>query len=207
MAPHRPATPSATSGLPRPRGDGPARTAWHASPSKAPPPARGWPLRPSKGARTGGGSPARAGMAPARLRPWRGRFGLPRPRGDGPLSEVADALAEQAPPPARGWPLLHRLVITCIGGSPARAGMAPDCPMPPREAQRLPRPRGDGPVFVINAQQQSQAPPPARGWPLGKRSVENALRGSPARAGMAPHRSRWAAVRRRLPRPRGRPVA
>ena len=172
--------------LPRPRGDGPPSASDPKRDVGAPPPARGWPRSNSVARVALEGSPARAGMAPARLRPWRGRFGLPRPRGDGPLSEVADALAEQAPPPARGWPLLHRLDITCIGGSPARAGMAPDCPMPPREAQRLPRPRGDGPVFVINAQQQSQAPPPARGWPRICDQRAAAVSGSPARAGMAP---------------------
>ena len=89
-----------------------------------PPPARGWPPIRNAAVRSSTGSPARAGMARPIVIPPRNFMRFPRPRGDGPPIDTLSAIAT-VPPPARGWPLLTPGDVVFLGGSPARAGMAP----------------------------------------------------------------------------------
>src|SRR4051794_12274773 len=69
-----------------------------------------------------------------------------------------------APPPARGWTREDVRVQHPRCGSPARAGMDPDPKVVLIERDRLPRPRGDGPLQSTASSALIQAPPPARGW-------------------------------------------
>ena len=151
--------------LPRLRGDGPptGRGATHTA--AAPPPARGWPRPTHDGVFRNSGSPACAGMAPARHPRRHGPRRLPRLRGDGPVFLGIGEGGGMAPPPARGWPPLHHFLPHRGGGSPACAGMAPAGFPPMPNARRLPRLRGDGPSASLPDRPQRRAPPPARGWP------------------------------------------
>ena len=59
------------------------------------------------------------------------------------------------------------------------------------------------PVWLLPINQHQEVPPPARGWPLHPDLRQDGLRGSPARAGMAPSAPRSGARPVRFPRPRG----
>ena len=79
---------------------------------------------------------------------------------------------------------------------------------PPRRvraaaASRLPRTRGDGPVFGSLARAFEGASPHTRGWTLGVALETLGNRGFPAHAGMDRARSASRPATRRLPRTRG----
>ena len=151
-----------------------------------PPPARGWPRVLRLGDRRRVGSPARAGMAPARMKAPCSCVRFPRPRGDGPHCTIKPVLVPRVPPPARGWPRRGSAIHDQAEGSPARAGMAPCKSWSTASKPRFPRPRGDGPRISAGNVVTALVPPPARGWP--REGAHGRLRadGSPARAGMAP---------------------
>ncbi|CAH2603739.1 protein of unknown function [Rhodovastum atsumiense] len=52
-----------------------------------------------------------------------GCAGLPRPRGDGPNTEVEYRSLDEAPPPTRGWTPSACMIVGAAWGSPAHAGM------------------------------------------------------------------------------------
>ncbi len=112
--------------LPRLRGDGPPRGPVFHLCERAPPPARGWTPDSRNLVGVADGSPACAGMDPAR-RPPRFRWPrLPRLRGDGPALPPGVTATGTAPPPARGWTRRAAACGFCWRGSPACAGMDPD---------------------------------------------------------------------------------
>ena len=203
MDPRRSRRPAPGSGLPRPRGDGPMAMPAARALLAAPPPTRGW--TPGMLNRTGitGGSPAHAGMDRISENPARCWLGLPRPRGDGPHRLQNHDSRTMAPPPTRGWTPGPALSGTCLGGSPAHAGMDPPTKSHQGTFPRLPRPRGDGPRRVTPSPVGRAAPPPTRGWTREYREAASQSRGSPAHAGMDPVHSRSPCPRSRLPRPRG----
>ena len=129
------------------------------------------------------GSPAHAGMAPARHVPFRRDGGFPRPRGDGPEAMCHFRRSTDAvPPPTRGWPPLFRtdrcprprpgspahagmapsisVSTAARSGSPAHAGMAPPRTATRHSSARFPRPRGDGPAFSIRRLTRHRFPRP-----------------------------------------------
>ncbi len=61
---------------------------------------------------------------------WRGRDGLPRPRGDGPGKPLGLYDGLGAPPPTRGWTARLPVVAGVEVGSPAHAGMDPGARCP-----------------------------------------------------------------------------
>src|SRR5439155_704067 len=67
----------------------------------------------------------------------------------------------------------------------------------------LPRTRGDGPVLPLGTVARRTAPPHARGWSLIRQWQMEHHEGSPARAGMVPHRTFAEWTPPRLPRTRG----
>ena len=107
------------------------------------------------------------------------------------------------PPPTRGWSLRVSDREVRRTGSPAHAGMVP-CPSgqngPP---YRFPRPRGDGPTRSPQNEQLYWVPPPTRGWSRGIAIQIDSVLGSPAHAGMVPHRRKPASPACGFPRPRG----
>ena len=108
-----------------------------------------------------------------------------------------------APPRSRGWTRRDDGAQELAGGSPALAGMDPSATSALRPPCWLPRARGDGPLWADAIAQSDKAPPRSRGWTvLGGRHLPGPV-GSPALAGMDPHRRCRARSRRRLPRARG----
>ena len=192
-----------TAGLPRARGDGPGprdAACWRAS---APPRSRGWTSTHVVGFRGFVGSPALAGMDPARASGAEAGQRLPRARGDGPVSLTPTRASSTAPPRSRGWTrhLLHG--HRRLSGSPALAGMDPSHCGGGHAADWLPRARGDGPTAFFGTGMDKWAPPRSRGWTRGRGGARRGLGGSPALAGMDPMllTSGWSTFR--LPRARG----
>ena len=172
--------------LPRTRGDGPNWTDIDAPGFGAPPHPRGWTRSWAEHWLGPGGSPAPAGMDPMRQADPRATAGLPRTRGDGPreLTQCSGAVA--APPHPREWTRVTLAQLIEMAGSPAPAGMDPGrCSTAPPPS-RLPRTRGDGPLYCEGYALAGKAPPHPRGWTPLERRRRADPRGSPAPAGMDP---------------------
>ena len=117
--------------LPRPRGDRPALGRLFRRRSRAPPPTRG-SSRHGIGLRALlSGSPAHAGIVPRHTVCRASKSGLPRPRGDRPTGISGETIAPWAPPPTRGSSLRRAHPVEPHRGSPAHAGIVPDCPREP----------------------------------------------------------------------------
>ena len=210
-------------GFPRQRGDGPDITITRLLVVKVPPPARGW--SEDVGTLKGGvaGSPASAGMVPARSRRFRGSSRFPRQRGDGPGMSDTYEVKNGVPPPARGWSDGRHDGKDEGLGSPASAGMVPDGKPRTGDAARFPRQRGDGPCnrhlrgasLMVPPPARGWSPPPpvipppagvpppARGWSVATGAALAGYLGSPASAGMVPGRRRSGRGAKRFPRQRG----
>src|SRR3546814_6544745 len=76
-------------------------------------------------------------------------------------------------------------------------------PAPSNRAARLPRTRGEGPANAMARGLGDRAPPHPRGWTDRKPLSGGQPRGSPAPAGMDPHRRTPAPAGPGLPRTRG----
>ena len=125
MDPMRERRAGAGRGLPRARGDGPATSVMSGRSHLASPRSRGWTSPTAARIAARAGFPALAGMDPPGARGPRGRSGLPRARGDGPVSRRPVGGSKWASPRSRGWTLhvVHRDVGDL--GFPALAGMDP----------------------------------------------------------------------------------
>ena len=91
--------------LPRTRGDGPAPIWFVCDRSLASPHTRGWTSPGDPPAQVRSGFPAHAGMDRAHARGSAHARGLPRTRGDGPVSSVLGVGENEASPHTRGWTL------------------------------------------------------------------------------------------------------
>ncbi len=129
--------------------------------------------------------------------------GLPRTRGDGPISDKLPPCIRSAPPHTRGWTAAPGAGGRGGGGSPAHAGMDPIWTLRTCASRWLPRTRGDGPTSTDCTANGCSAPPHTRGWTLVTVHVRPPPDGSPAHAGMDPRRRCVAASSARLPRTRG----
>ena len=129
-------------------------------------------------------SPARAGMDPPGTTPRCNPWSFPRTRGDGPLIYGIGPTEEAFPPHARGWTRSHQPGPRHHRVSPARAGMDRNLRPHPRDAERFPRTRGDGPFSLKETSAVTPFPPHARGWTLFRAEPGMVLEVSPARAGM-----------------------
>ncbi len=189
--------------FPRPRGDGPRRTKRRRSIRRVSPPTRGWtPLRVVAG-RPDGGFPAHAGMDPLGSAPARLGAGFPRPRGDGPADDDAHRQERLVSPPTRGWTLDAQPSHMERPGFPAHAGMDLVCLDTPTASAGFPRPRGDGPVCVVDARAGRSVSPPTRGWTRWRYVGVASSGGFPAHAGMDPPRCHGTDTVGGFPRPRG----
>ncbi len=203
MDPTKGCLPNCASGLPHPRGDGPARRAATSCRTASPPPAWGWTRLSVDDPHGGHVSPTRVGMDPSPASVAADCTGLPHPRGDGPMTRAAKRTWQGSPPPAWGWTLMQRSTVDDIRVSPTRVGMDPCRAAVSRWCYCLPHPRGDGPRPSPSRKAVSSSPPPAWGWTRtsdrggGHQSV------SPTRVGMDPDKSRCAKSIVCLPHPRG----
>ena len=154
--------------LPRARGDGPGMRKGIEHGEMASPRTRGWTLDASVFHLELRGFPAHAGMDRSRCRLGRQRDGLPRARGDGPLSGGVTSWMAGASPRTRGWTPVFPSVAVSRSGFPAHAGMDPGTGATPPMPPGLPRARGDGPVSVPPAAKVSAASPRTRGWTPGR---------------------------------------
>ena len=169
----------------------------------APPPTRGSTIFDGQKRKRCNGSPAHAGIDLEFLGLDARRTGLPRPRGDRPALESIRIALSRAPPPTRGSTRRPAFRTCRSRGSPAHAGIDRRSENPLTLQSRLPRPRGDRPLFLRLALHAGEAPPPTRGSTriLGHRYTAKA--GSPAHAGIDPPRGRGSCDPFGLPRPRG----
>ena len=197
-----------TTGLPRPRGDRPPTARPTSTPRRAPPPTRGSTHRAPGPRVHPRGSPAHAGIDPARAIRRRRSGWLPRPRGDRPRQGVAGPDGGEAPPPTRGSTRVGNPRRRRLRGSPAHAGIDPTTGSSSSTARRLPRPRGDRPHGTEGAAAPIAAPPPTRGSTRPRRDRKSCGGGSPAHAGIDLAWAAFMACFAGLPRPRGdRPLS
>ncbi len=180
---------SRRSRLPRVRGDRPAAGALLSTLSVAPPRARGSTRRGRPGGGRQGGSPACAGIDPPGRPLERRGCGLPRVRGDRPLSAWSAPVSGGAPPRARGSTVAQHPRLVRRGGSPACAGIDLNTRLRRWASPRLPRVRGDRPLQIIASGPSSMAPPRARGSTFSGRLAAEGCGGSPACAGIDRQRS------------------
>ena len=190
-------------GLPRTRGDGPARRIHSAGYSPASPHTRGWTRGSYEVRVLNKGFPAHAGMDPGTSVVGHRSRGLPRTRGDGPETRSQSKATTAASPHTRGW--THGIIDggDQVSGFPAHAGMDRRRVGHREGNPGLPRTRGDGPRATGSYPGTSRASPHTRGWtPLGQRGRE-VPPGFPAHAGMDLGSPRRAAGCLGLPRTRG----
>ena len=146
MVPPGTGRPTLAARFPRTRGDGPLASGEGSIRFSVPPHPRGWSpaaIAPEKEAT---GSPAPAGMVPARGRGRGADDRFPRTRGDGPCETLTIPISCWVPPHPRGWSLTTRPRSRRSRGSPAPAGMVPHWQCHRTGQHRFPRTRGDGPV-------------------------------------------------------------
>ena len=130
-------------GLPRTRGDGPVGDQVAVLLSTASPHPRGWTPAGRRAERAPEGFPAPAGMDRREGAELLRSAGLPRTRGDGPVSSSVSLRPVGASPHPRGWTRDRPLVKRFLTGFPAPAGMDPDARSPrPPERRLPPHPRG-----------------------------------------------------------------
>ena len=164
MDPRPARAPRPTARLPRTRGDGPVWQRMGEDKRLASPHTRGWTPGQSGRVEPGQGFPAHAGMDPSRGFWTTAAPGLPRTRGDGPAAVRNALTAFQASPHTRGWTRPGVAGHVRDRGFPAHAGMDPARSRSRRNARRLPRTRGDGPLTAPRGTLESAASPHTRGW-------------------------------------------
>ena len=203
MDPRPPSRTPPSAWIPRTRGDGPHRRPACRARTRDSPHARGWTRGRRTRAASRCGFPARAGMDPRLRGAEAGLRGIPRTRGDGPLSRSGSLAARSDSPHARGWTPFARVTTRATIGFPARAGMDPSARAWTLPVRWIPRTRGDGPAGWKCPACSQRDSPHARGWTQPPRQPRPPHRGFPARAGMDPVEDARPAGRRRIPRTRG----
>ena len=129
--------------------------------------------------------------------------GLPRTRGDRPLSGHGAAPWCSSPPHPRGSTLARMLDEAKPYVSPAPAGIDPRRSTKRRTRGRLPRTRGDRPARSPSSISCARSPPHPRGSTLAIRRDADPRHVSPAPAGIDPSPARLRSARSSLPRTRG----
>ena len=204
MDPAAGAVPSGSTRFPRERGDGPPVRRIRPGAIAVSPASAGMDPRPRcPETETTPVSPASAGMDrwPGSRSSGRSRF--PRERGDGPLPRRRTRCSRSFPPRARGWTRRTRPNAAARSVSPASAGMDPRRPTATPGLSGFPRERGDGPKAEAGHRSIFVFPPRARGWTRRAVRILDAVRVSPASAGMDLAPGRRTPPPRCFPRERG----
>ena len=128
---------------------------------------------------------------------------FPRPRGDGPLRHSRTNARRRVSPPTRGWTHQPESVVTGRDGFPAHAGMDPHSGWQDPRDCRFPRPRGDGPTYMVAINPSMVVSPPTRGWTCATALDISRDCGFPAHAGMDPDTIVHSLRFNGFPRPRG----
>ena len=164
---------------------------------------RGWTRSVAEGRPPDDGFPAPAGMdlgRPTRRVP---RSGIPRTRGDGPVSASSDLPSMRDSPHPRGWTRVGRRARLRRAGFPAPAGMDRRRPAAAPRRGWIPRTRGDGPVRAEAVRRGRRDSPHPRGWTLAASAEPVNWIGFPAPAGMDPRAMKPGISSERIPRTRG----
>ncbi len=161
--PRTSAPPTSTRRLPRVGGDRPRAESTTRATRPAPPRGRGSTLGERRRGRHHRGSPAWAGIDPARRPSTWAATRLPRVGGDRPWA-ARDPRGEGGAPP-RGRGSTHGTVRGRVdgGGSPAWAGIDPSLASAFYVGDGLPRVGGDRPERYLRAVHSDAAPPRGRG--------------------------------------------
>ncbi len=191
------------SGLPRSRGDRPQLGSGYYALSAAPPLTRGSTLAIERGDGGGEGSPAHAGIDRPLACERAGVYRLPRSRGDRPGMSFIGCRNLQAPPLTRGSTHSIPTGEAFRLGSPAHAGIDPDCFRARSSAPGLPRSRGDRPHSRGDRRRDLTAPPLTRGSTRVPRVLTIQSKGSPAHAGIDRYAFQLSGHPCWLPRSRG----
>ncbi len=171
-------------GLPRARGDRPGPTAKRKDAALASPRTRG-STRASRCTRAARrGFPAHAGIDRGRLRRARGAHRLPRARGDRPMTGERLATQARASPRTRGSTAEFPRAPRTRAGFPAHAGIDLQRKLGSGEGARLPRARGDRPLYVTEDRPGDKASPRTRGSTLPRDRGPEVDPGFPAHAGI-----------------------
>ncbi len=155
-------------GLPRVRGDRPDQNMVFWRRTRAPPRARGSTFREMVRLFPVPGSPACAGIDLDRTVVTLGYSWLPRVRGDRPIPRGSRRHSFLAPPRARGSTVKEIPGLKQPDGSPACAGIDRDDSIVITGYDRLPRVRGDRPIYTLQDRDIVSAPPRARGSTCGR---------------------------------------
>ena len=155
---------SRRNGRPRARGDGPLVNLTPHPVRMSAPRTRGWSL--AAGMATGESlvGPAHAGMVLYASRPGQGLGRRPRARGDGPSERSWTFVVSSSAPRTRGWSVTAAWICWVCEVGPAHAGMVPMCSATPRNIDRRPRARGDGPAPDQHSSVGMGSAPRTRGW-------------------------------------------
>ncbi len=129
--------------------------------------------------------------------------GLPRMRGDRPLEQARALLDAMFTPHARGSTVASVSRYEVEGVYPACAGIDPLCSLLVCFSSRLPRMRGDRPVFALLHSERERFTPHARGSTVSKQFGSSSAKVYPACAGIDPSSTSGFAGLVSLPRMRG----
>ena len=164
---------------------------------------RGWTVRRRGRRLVRLGFPAPAGMDPPTGAAKPARAWIPRTRGDGPRSGPTSAARCSDSPHPRGWTLVAAARCGRHEGFPAPAGMDPNPPCGSTRPGRIPRTRGDGPLWISMLLSLHWDSPHPRGWTPIASGAAHGLTGFPAPAGMDPRHRPYPSRPGRIPRTRG----
>ena len=190
--PHPSTAAGRPAGLPRACGDRPLQARPRRERGRAPPRMRGSTRGEVATPAVALGSPAHAGIDPARGGAATCWDRLPRACGDRPRARRRGGLRGEAPPRMRGSTRTSAVCRSSAAGSPAHAGIDPIVRPPVTIDSGLPRACGDRPAKDALADFFDLAPPRMRGSTLYGSAGRQASRGSPAHAGIDQSRPRWA---------------
>ena len=189
--------------LPRVRGDRPFPSSPMSRLTAASPRPRGSTRCQSVRHELQGGFPASAGIDPHADFKRCGGIGLPRVRGDRPVTGRLSWGASKASPRPRGSTFSSCLHQDRRSGFPASAGIDPVHTRYTRFQWRLPRVRGDRPLSGLSAREAIGASPRPRGSTGPGPALGPAQGGFPASAGIDLHKEAGLPRPHRLPRVRG----
>ena len=189
--------------LPRARGDRPMGDTVIFRQVVSPPRTRGSTSRPPFDDRTPGVSPAHAGIDPGSTGRASLLLGLPRARGDRPLSPAIRSWRRESPPRTRGSTLSACSTPFLPAVSPAHAGIDLSFKSGKTLQIGLPRARGDRPHKRFCSSLNARSPPRTRGSTPFLTLLPANKPVSPAHAGIDLRHGSMGSAPWRLPRARG----
>ncbi|KAF0093298.1 MAG: hypothetical protein E1N59_2990 [Puniceicoccaceae bacterium 5H] len=190
-------------GIPHPRGDGPGILSSSRSPASYSPPAWGWTGTEADSRLCLTVFPTRVGMDRSDDQRKHETHGIPHPRGDGPHLANAFVPSMRYSPPAWGWTVVLVLELVICDVFPTRVGMDRRLSRIHRLPQRIPHPRGDGPLRMARSLDLRVYSPPAWGWTASDPHPTRQGCVFPTRVGMDRNQQRIGTIECSIPHPRG----